>query len=179
MTKNFRITPNAVRLTLLALAVAGAGGAIAATTPAAATGTVVAPIQIAKSADLAFGNFVASGTLGTVVVTPGGTRTVTGGVTAMNGASSGAAKFDVTGQSGFGYTITLVAGTLSANGGANTMTFTAVGDVTASGITSGGAASGTLTGGAQSIFVGGVLNVAANQAPGDYAGTVTATVEYN
>jgi len=179
MTKNFRITPNAVRLALLALAVAGAGSAIAASTPAGATGTVVAPIQIAKSADLAFGNFAAGGALGTVIVTPGGTRTVTGGVTAMNGGTSGAAKFDVTGQSGFTYAITLVAGTLSANGGANTMTFTAVGDTTASGITSGGAATGTLTGGAQSIYVGGVLNVAANQAPGDYSGTVTATVEYN
>jgi hypothetical protein len=177
MTKNFRITPSAVRLALLALAVAGTGGAIAATTNATATGTVVAPLQIAKSADLVFGNFAASASSGSVTITPAGARSVAGGVTAINGVAT--TKFDVTGQSGFGYSISLVGGTLSANGGANTMTFTPVGDLTASSITSSTLSASTLTGGAQSIFVGGVLSVGANQAAGDYAGIVTATVDYN
>ena len=179
MTKNFRITPSAVRLALLALAVAGTGGAIAATTNATATGTVDAPLQIAKSADLVFGNFAASASSGSVTITPAGARSVAGGVTAINGVATTAAKFDVTGQSGFGYSISLVGGTLSANGGANTMTFTPVGDLTASSITSSTLSASTLTGGAQSIFVGGVLSVGANQAAGDYAGIVTATVDYN
>jgi len=38
---------------------------------------------------------------------------------------------------------------------------------------------GTLTAGAQTIYVGGVLTVAANQPAGTYTGTVSATVEYN
>jgi len=59
------------------------------------------------------------------------------------------------------------------------MAFTPVSDLTASAITSGTVSTGTLTGGAQSIFVGGVLTVAANQPAGTYGGTVVATVNYN
>lgn len=179
MSKHSRITPTIFRLAVLALAVAGAGGAIAANnTTASATGTVVTPLNITKAADLAFGSFAVSAA-GSVTVTPAGVRSVGGGVTAIASTTSSAAKFDVTGTADMNYTLTLDApATLSAGGG-NTMAFTAVSDTSASAITSGTVAGGTLTGGGQSIYVGGVLTVAANQAPGAYTGTITATVGYN
>lgn len=42
----------------------------------------------------------------------------------------------------------------------------------------GSKANGTLTSGADSFTVGGTLDVAANQAAGEYTGTFTVTVEY-
>jgi spore coat protein U-like protein len=59
------------------------------------------------------------------------------------------------------------------------MAFAPISALTANTATSGTVSSGTLTGGTQTIFVGGSLTVAANQAPGTYSGTVTATVDYN
>lgn len=52
-------------------------------------------------------------------------------------------------------------------------------DLTGGNVTTGTVTAGTLTAGAQSIYVGGTLSVASAQAVGTYAGTVTATVEYN
>lgn len=176
MTKNFQLTSNVFRLAVLALAVAGSGSAIAANAVANSTSTVVTAINIAKTTDLAFGSFAATAAPGTVTVTPAGGRSSTGVVEVSSTPS--AAQFDVTGQSGMGYSISIVATPLS-DGASNSMTFTPISDLTASSITSGTVSSGTLTGGAQSIFVGGVLSVAANQASGSYSGTVTATVDYN
>lgn len=176
MTKNSRFTSNAFRLAVLALAIAGSGSAIAANAVATSTSTVITAINIAKSADLAFGSFAATAAAGTVTITPAGARTSTGVVEVASTPS--AAKFDVTGQSGMGYSISVVATPLS-DGGSNSMTFTPISALTASTSTSGTVSVGTLTGGAQSIYVGGVLTVAASQAAGSYSGTVTATVDYN
>ncbi|MFC5461305.1 DUF4402 domain-containing protein [Massilia niabensis] len=178
MNKHACFTSNVFRLAVLALAIAGAGSAIAATTTASATSTIIAPINIAKAVDLAFGSFAASAAPGTVTLTPGGTRTVDGGVAVIAASPSSAAKFDVTGQPGFAYSIS-VTGTPLTSGG-NSMAFTPVSDLTGSAATSGNATAGLLTaGGTQSIFVGGVLSVGASQAPGDYAGEITALVNYN
>jgi spore coat protein U-like protein len=176
MTKNSRFTSNAFRLAVLALAIAGSGSAIAANAVANSTSTVITAINIAKSADLAFGSFAATAAPGTVTITPAGGRSSTGVVEVAS--TPGAAKFDVTGQAGMGYSISIVATPLS-DGGINSMTFTPISALTASTATSGTVSAGTLTGGAQSIYVGGVLAVAANQASGSYSGTVTATVDYN
>lgn len=173
MTKHFSTR---LKFAALALAATAAAGVHAAQTSAVTSGTVVAPIAIAKTADLAFGNFAASAAPGTVTISPNGTRTVSGGVTQAGGTTT-AAQFDVTGQSGMTYSISLSASTLTS--GANNMTFTPISALTASAATAGTVASGTLTGGAQSIYVGGELSVAANQAAGSYSGTVQATVEYN
>lgn len=171
MTKNSSFTSNGFRLAILALAIAGAGNANAASASADAKSTVVAPIQIAKSADLAFGTFAAGATGGTVAIATGGARSKTGGVTLLSTNTGGAAKFDVSGQGGLNYSISLVTSPLNGDGG-GTMNFTAVSDIP----------SGTLSAGAtgtQSFFVGGELTVAANQVAGEYTGSVTATVEYN
>jgi spore coat protein U-like protein len=179
MNKHARFTTHGlqVALTLLACCSAGSAMAASATATATSTSTVVAPIAIAKAADLAFGSFAASATAGTVTVSPNGARTFTGGVAAAGGTPT-AAKFNVTGEAGLTYAITL-GGTAQLTSGANTMAFTSISDVTASAITSTNVSSGTLTGGAQSIYVGGVLAVGAAQVAGTYSGTVTATVDYN
>ena len=177
MNKHSHITSTVFRLAVLALAMAGTGSAIAATTTASATSTIIAPIVITKAADLAFGSFAAGATAGTVTLTPGNTRSLSG-VTAVTGSTSTVAKFDVAGTAGLGYSIS-VTGTDLSDGGTNTMAFTPVSDLIGGSITSGNATVGTLTGGTQSIFVGGVLSVGASQAPGNYTGTITALVNYN
>jgi spore coat protein U-like protein len=59
------------------------------------------------------------------------------------------------------------------------MAFTAISDTSASAITTGTVATGTLTGGAQTIYVGGALTVGANQVAGTYAGNINVAVDYN
>ena len=176
MTKQSRSTY--LTLSALALAVVAAtGSASAAVATATSTSTVVTPIAISKNADLSFGSFAPGATSGTVTVSPNNTRAVSGGVVAL-GSGATAAQFAVTGQDGSTYSITL-GGSTSLTSGSDTMTFTSISDLTASAATSGNVSGGTLTGGAQTIYVGGVLDVGANQAAGTYTGTVTATVEYN
>lgn len=176
MTKHSRLTNLAMATLALAIS-AAAGSAIAAQATATSTSTVVTPIAITKFADLSFGSFAASATSGTVTVTPGGTRSVSGGVTAAGGTAS-AARFDVTGSGSLTYSIAFT-GAATLSDGTNTMAFTRISDLSASAATSGDVSSGTLSAGAQSIFVGGVLAVNASQPAGTYTGSVIATVEYN
>jgi spore coat protein U-like protein len=179
MNKYSRFTSNSAKLAVLALAICGAGSAMAATATATSTSTVITPIAITNSANLSFGNIAASGTAGTVTVSPNGSRSVTGGTVNAGGVST-AAQFNVTGQTGLTYSINL-AGTSAtlSDGGTNNMAFTAISDVTASAITTGTAATGTLTGGAQTIYVGGSLTVGATQVAGTYTGTISVAVDYN
>lgn len=169
---NNTITRNVVSLAVLALAIAGSGSAIAADDTALATGTVVSPIAITKTADLVFGSFAPGATGGTVTISTAGARDKSGDVF-LAGTAGGAAKFDVTGEGGLNYSITLETTPLVRAGGGGTMNFTVSSDITS------GTLGGTGSNGAQSFFVGGVLTVAAGQAPGNYAGSVKATVAYN
>jgi hypothetical protein len=172
MNKYFRSTSNVFRCAVLALAITGAGSAIAADGTAVVSGTVIAPIQITKTADLVFGSFAAGATGGTVTISTAGARAKTGDVV-LSGTAAAAAKFDVTGEGGLTYSIALTPTLLTRSGGTETMAFTAESDIT----------SGTLAGvggaGAQSFFVGGVLTVGTGQVPGNYVGSVKATVAYN
>jgi hypothetical protein len=172
MNKYFRSSSNVINCAVLALAIAGAGSAIAAEGAAQATGTVIAPIQITKAADLVFGSFAAGAAGGTVTISTAGVRGQSGDVF-LSGTAGAAAKFDVTGEGGLTYSIALAPTALTRTGGTETMAFTAQSDIT----------SGTLSGigaaGAQSFFVGGVLTVGAGQVPGNYVGSVKATVAYN
>lgn len=173
MIKHSRITLVAA---LAAVGLALPGASMAASATASSSSTVISPITITKSADLAFGKF-AAGTGGTVTVSTSGARTVSGGVVQMTSTTT-AAKFDVAGETGATYTISL-SGPAVLTSGSDTMAFTAVSDLTGANATSGTVASGTLTAGAQSIYVGGVLTVGASQAPGTYTGSVIASVDYN
>jgi hypothetical protein len=145
---------------------------------ASASGTVIQPIAITKAADLSFGKF-APGAGGTVTVSTSGARTASGVVLSSIGSSPTAARFDVTGDADATYSISIDAPANVSDGAAGTMALATFSDLTGAGATSGNVASGTLTGGAQSIYLGGTLTVGATQTAGAYTGDVTVTVEYN
>ena len=140
--------------------------AVTATVNAQVTGTatgsatIITPISIAKNVDMNFGNIAVSATLGSVVLTPAGTRSIIGGVTlpAAIGTVS-AAQFTVSGLGTSTFSITLPT-TYTITSGSNTMnidTFTS----TPSG-------SGTLVAGTLIVKVGATLDVAASQPAGSY-----------
>jgi hypothetical protein len=146
-----------------------------ATATATATATIVTPISIAEVVNMNFGNVAVQTALGgTVVMTPAGVRSVTGGCTlpAINGTVT-AASFTVTGQGTYTYAITLPVAATTLTSGANTMTATT--------FTSTPSATGALTAGTQTLNVGATLNVAAAQPAGLYvSGTpFSVTVVYN
>lgn len=135
--------------------------------------TIVTPISISKSADLSFGNVATDGSVGTVILAPGGGRTKTGGVTLP--ASLGtvtAASFAVAGFGTYTYSISLPT-TLTIASGANVMTVDT--------FTSSPTSTGALTAGAQTLTVGATLNLAASQPAGSYSSATpfTVTVNYN
>jgi hypothetical protein len=173
------------KLALLASIVAAAAGMIApshaATATASATATVVVPITITKAADLAFGKFASGATIGTVVVDTAGGVNRTGGVSSGGGTVT-AGAFNVTGDKGAAYTIDSTTGTsVNLTSGSDTMGLALITDVgTGAGATSGTVTSGVLDAGtgAQTVRVGGTLNVGINQPAGNYTGTISMAVVY-
>ena len=155
-----------------AVAVAGLVAGVAATVQAAATtgnatATIIIPIAIANTTDLAFGSVVSSGSADTVIVSPAGARTCGGTLTCTNTVTAGA--FDVTGGTGETYTISLPASATVTSGGDTMTVDTFVSTPTPT---------GTLTGGAETLLVGATLQVSASQANGSYTGTYSVTVNY-
>lgn len=178
MSKYARFTPTHLSLGALALAIAtAAGSAIAADTTANTSATVVAPISIAKVSDLSFGSFAAGSGAGTVTISTNGART-SSGVVEMGGAP-GAAEFDVTGNNGQAFTLSVTPTVLTntTGSGGETMTFTPISTLTPTAATSGTVAGGTVGAGTK-VYVGGSLAVSANQVAGAYTGTVAVTVNY-
>ena len=141
---------------------------------ATATATIITPIAISKTIDMNFGNVAVGSVAGTVVLTPSGVRSKTGGVTLpiVTGTIS-AASFNVTGLGSYTYTITLPSTPLTISSGGNSMTVTA--------FTSTPSGTGTLSGGSQTLNVGATLNVGVNQVAGLYtsAAPFQVTVNYN
>ena len=134
------------------------------------TGTIVAPISISASADMDFGTVSPTGTAGTVTVTPAGVRTSVN--VDLLGGLAAAAAFDVTGEPGQAYFITLPSSTMLSSGG-NSMTVDT--------FTHDAGALPTLPGGtgSETFNVGATMNVGAAQADGTYSGTFAVTVNYN
>ena len=142
---------------------------------ATASATIVGPIGITNTANMNFGNVAVSAVAGTVVLTPAGVRSTTGGCTlpAITGTVA-AGAFNVTGAANYTYAITLPAVATTITSGGNTMTVDTW--------TSTPSGTGTLgAGGSQALTVGATLNVAGSQAAGTYvSGTpFTVTVNYN
>lgn len=163
----------------IAMAMAGFTSAAYAqeTATATATATIVTPISITKDVDMNFGNVaVQSANNGTVILTPAGTRTATGGVTlpVISGTTT-AASFTVEGESGYTYSVTLPSSAVTLDdGSSHTMTVTAF-------TSNPSGTSGVLTSGSQTVNVGATLNVGASQAAGTYVSATpfNVTVNYN
>jgi hypothetical protein len=182
MNTRYSFKQTTLRLALAALAGCAfilSRHAAAAVGNATASATVMAPIVVTKAADLSFGKF-AIGAGGTITISTSGVRSASGVVPSGDGSTMTAAQFVVTGSKDATYSITHGGTTsLSRTSGSETMVLTKFSDLTAANATAGTANSGTLVTGSQSIYVGGTLTVAANQAPGDYTGQVSVAVEYN
>ena len=146
------------------------------TATATASSTIVTPIGITKTVDMNFGNVaVNSTTPGTVVLTPEGTRTKTGGVTLPTTVGTvAAAEFSVTGANNYTFSITLPSTSHEIKSDLNTMSVT--------GFTSTPTPTGTLSAtGSATVKVGATLNVSAGQAAGTYTSVTPfeVTVNYN
>jgi hypothetical protein len=127
---------------------------------------ILQPASIVAGDDLDFGTVLASPTTaGTVTVAPGATTAVTaaGGATAVSGAAPG--SFNGNGEPGRVVNVTVSwTPVLRHANGVNTMPFSGLHY---------GAGNVTIPGdGLFRVLVGGTINVAANQAPGQYSGLV-------
>lgn len=169
--KNFKL--------FIALTIVSFGAKMSANAQATATSTatakIVTPISIVKNVNLDFGNVAVTSIGGTVVMSPAGIRSVTGGLTlpVITGTVT-AASFAVAGEGSYTYAITLPAAATTITSGVNTMTVNT--------FTSSPTPTGTLSaGGSQTLTVGATLNVNASQAPGTYisGSGFDVTVNYN
>ena len=166
----------------LAMALAGIAGlgalaldsgpASAASTSGTANATIIAPITIGAILTLEFGQIVTGAGVSVVRVTSGGARSLVSGNATLAGGTFRAGTFDIGGEGNATYAITLPAGAATLTGPGT--------DMTVDTWTSSPSGTGTLSGGgAQTISVGGDLNIGASQATGSYTGTYTVTVDYN
>jgi spore coat protein U-like protein len=149
------------------------------TATATASAKVITPIAITNATNLSFGKFVATAA-GNITVTTNGTRSADNvGILLSGGATGTAASFNITGEADATFTIDTTASSTTVTSGSDTMGLTLISKLAANTDTSGETTAGTLTLGAQTLYVGGVLAVSATQAVGDYSGTVSAKVAYN
>lgn len=159
---------------LLIIFSAGAFAQTGVSATANASATIITPIAITNTSAMNFGNVAVNNNPGTVVLTPAGARSATGGCTLPATAGTvSAAAFTVTGIASATYSITLPAGATTITSGTDNMTVDTW--------TSSPTPTGTLTGGTETLTVGATLNVAADQPAGIYtSGTpFTVTVNYN
>jgi hypothetical protein len=145
------------------------------TATATAAATIITPISINKTSNMAFGNISINNTIGTVTLpaTTSPNRTFTGGVTLPNVPGTvTAAKFDVTGANSTTYAISLPSTAVQLSSGSDHMNIDTF--LTDIGLT------GTLsTTGMQSFFVGSTIHVGASQPAGQYTGSFSVTINYN
>jgi hypothetical protein len=88
-----------------------------ASATASASAVILTPIAISRTADLHFGTATVSAVAGTIVLTPAGARSATGGVTLYTVAPvATVASFDVTGTASTAYAITLPGSVTISNG---------------------------------------------------------------
>ena len=179
----FRLPHSRRGFTAFALlaASAAASPALAQTSAQAqADAIVLRPLSFFKVDDLDFGSIVASGAAGTVRLAPDGTRTRTGGAT-LAGNDGQPARFAGLGTPNRQVNISLGANQIFITGPGAPMrvrnfeigsTPTAILSTTPTRFTIASAL------GNYNFPVGATLEVGANQAPGDYAGTFTITLNY-
>ncbi len=155
----------------LAFLLITASAAMAATTTSPANAQILTSATISNTAPLEFGR-LASGLVGTVTISTGGVRGFTGGVTLATGTTPSAAAFDVTGDSGATYTITLPTTDV-------TITDLTTDTLVVNNFSSSPTSPGTFTGGTDVLSVGAILQVPANSPAGAYTGNFSVSVDYN
>jgi len=138
------------------------------TATANAAADIVSPFVISAEQDLNFGK-VANDATGTVVVGTDGTLGATS-LDQIGSTAPAAASFDVTAANSFNYTIALPSSVDLTNG---------TEDITVDTFSHDAGASTQGIGTIQTIGVGATLNVAAEQATGNYDGTFDVTVSYD
>ena len=168
-------------LALLALCTAPAAPALAQSgTQAQAEAIVLRPLSFFKVNDLDFGDIIPSANAGTVTIEPDGSRSRTGGVT-LAGDGGEPARFAGLGIFNRQVNISLGSNMIWITGPGTRMrvrnfeigsTPTAILSTTPTRFR----ISSPL--GNYNFPVGGTLEVGANQAPGDYSGTFTITLNY-
>lgn len=161
--------------TLLLLVTLGAYFmAHAAVETANVSANIISTISITNQSigGLVFGDISSSSVAGTVVLTPSGSRTATGGATINTTATASPAVFDVEGDANTSFTITLPVSVVLTDPSSRVM----VVDNFASSPSAAGLLDAT---GKQILFVGANLNVGSNQAFGSYSGQMSVTVDYN
>lgn len=174
----------------VATALFASAAALAMPTPAAAQmvedgdimAVIVTPLSFFRVQDLSFGQIVARGTAGTVVVTPEGTRTATGTLT-LTGSGYQPARFAGRGTYNRLVQIRLVStSTIQITGPGAPMTVSnfVIGSTPNTNTLTTGWTQFRI-GNPEGNFnfpVGGTLQVNAMQAPGTYTGTFTIQLQY-
>jgi spore coat protein U-like protein len=138
-----------------------------------ATATIVKAISIDKVKDLQFGKIIAGSTAGQVQIQTDGSRTIAAGNVALfnQGSDHQAAAFKTIGSPNATYYLSFPS-SVSLTGPTGSDPMTIEGFVHS--------ATGTLSASGEETFnVGATLNVGANQAAGEYAGTFSVIAAYN
>lgn len=137
------------------------------TATANAAADIVSPIGISSQQDLNFGK-VSNNAAGTVVVATDGTLAAST-LSQIGTTNPAAATFDVNAANGFAYSITLP-GTVKLSNGTEEITVDKFNHDAGENVQGSGST--------QTIGVGATLNVAAEQATGNYTGTFDVSVAY-
>jgi len=134
--------------------------------------TIIQPIGITTTSDLKFANIDAKNG-GEVTLSPNSTRTTSGEVELSDGGAVSAASFEITGQSGYTYAVTLPEDNYVLSNGSETIQI--------KNFTTDFNSDNVLASGSQKINVGATLHVNPNQTPGNYVsqGGLNVTVNYN
>lgn len=139
--------------------------------------TIVRAITMTKGSDLVFGRIVrpSTTTASTVDIAAGtGTRTLTGGDGVLLSGTTSRAVYNVAGEGGLSFSITVPATfNMTRTGGTETLTVTLARSATSGTLSGAAGAEGTATFG-----VGGSFSVASATATGGYTGTFATTVQY-
>ncbi|MDH5611773.1 MAG: DUF4402 domain-containing protein [Gammaproteobacteria bacterium] len=170
---------NSAKKLSLACAIVSLATAMMLWTPAQAVTAVatvnvniISTMTISTLNGLIFGDISSGPTAGTIVMTPGGARSATGGANINTSVAGSPASFDVQGDASATYSISLPVSVVLSDTASHTMTV--------DNFTSSPTPSGVLDGnGQQTLFVGATLNVGSNQAFGAYSGLMSVTVDYN
>lgn len=164
-----------LRNVLVAAAALSAGATVAsaqtsATATAPADAKIIQPIAMANGSALSFGTITKPSGASVVRVTAGGSRSVQSGDAALAGGSPTAAAFTITGEPSQTVNISTAATfNLTRVSGSETVTVTPILSAT----------TGSLNGsGSLPFTVGGDLALASSTVTGNYAGTLSVTVNY-